>query len=87
MTPLIQASYNGNLEVVKYLISVGADKEAKNNDGWTPLIQASFEGHLEIVKYLISVGANKQARDNVGRTSLYVSREEVKNYLISIGAQ
>jgi len=42
---------------VKYLKSVGADINAKDNDGWTPLHSTSYEGHLEVVKYLKSVGA------------------------------
>ena len=32
-TPLILASYNGRLEVVKSLVSSGADVNAKNNVG------------------------------------------------------
>ncbi len=42
---------------MKYLKSVGADINAKYNDGWTPLHLASCNGHLEVVKYLKSVGA------------------------------
>lgn len=56
-TPLYFASWNGHLEVVKYLKSVRADINAKDNNGWTPLKIASSEGHLEVVNYLKSVGA------------------------------
>ncbi|EAY01802.1 hypothetical protein TVAG_111590, partial [Trichomonas vaginalis G3] len=62
--PLIFSSEYGHLEVVEYLISIGADKEAKDNFcGCTPLIWATENGHLEVVKYLISVGADKEAKN------------------------
>ncbi|EAY21389.1 hypothetical protein TVAG_198270 [Trichomonas vaginalis G3] len=35
------ASRYGELEVVKYLISAGADKEAKNKDGKNALMMAN----------------------------------------------
>ncbi|EAX76733.1 ankyrin repeat protein, putative [Trichomonas vaginalis G3] len=53
----MSASFNGSLEVVKYLVSVGANKEASNKFGDTSLAMASYQNHLEVVKYLISVGA------------------------------
>ena len=34
-TPLIQNSECGRVDIVKYLLSVGANKEAKNNKGET----------------------------------------------------
>jgi ankyrin repeat protein len=48
------ASENGHLDVVKYLVSQGADITADDNYAvrW-----ASFYGHLEVVKYLVSQGA------------------------------
>ncbi|EAY14998.1 ankyrin repeat protein, putative [Trichomonas vaginalis G3] len=89
-TPLIISSLFDKQEVVKYLISAGADKEAKNKDGNTPLSIATKEGHLEVVKYLISVGANKEVKDKDGNTLLIIAtkggRLEVVKYLISIGA-
>ncbi|EAY22274.1 ankyrin repeat protein, putative [Trichomonas vaginalis G3] len=84
------ASEKGNLKLVKYLISVGADKEAKDKNGYTPLIWASRNGHLEVVKYLESVGADKEAKDKNGYTPLtYAASKghlEIVEYLISAGA-
>ncbi|EAY16717.1 hypothetical protein TVAG_067220 [Trichomonas vaginalis G3] len=85
-TPLILASAKGHLEVVKYLISVGADKDAKVNGGYTPLILASANGHLEVVKHIISVGTDKEAKTN-GKIALKYARDNVRDFLISIGAK
>ncbi len=67
-----EAAYEGQLEVVKYLISNGADIKAKDNSGDTPLHAASRRGRgrLEIVKYLISKGADIHAKTNIGVTPL-----------------
>ena len=43
-------SKNGNLEIVKYLHSMGKNCTTKAIDN------ASFNGHLEVVKYLHSIG-------------------------------
>ncbi|EAY22189.1 hypothetical protein TVAG_093630 [Trichomonas vaginalis G3] len=83
-TPLIFASREDRLGVVKYLISIGANKEAKDKDGWTSLIWASINGRLEVVKYLISVGANKEAKDNEGKTVFDRGNNDIKNYLSSL---
>ena len=67
-TALILASRNGHLEIVKHLLSQGADIEAKNNDGNTPLISASRGNCLEIVKYLLSQGADIEVKNEYGNT-------------------
>lgn len=62
MTPfgtwLHVAASLGQLEIVKRLIAVGADVNAKGGvfgDG--PLNEAASDGHIEVVDYLLSCGA------------------------------
>jgi ankyrin repeat protein len=59
----ITASKNGNLEIVRLLLSpmVGADVHVKNDYA---IRLASQEGHLEIVKLLVENGANVSADDD-----------------------
>jgi ankyrin repeat protein len=46
-TPLLAASYNGYVEIVKLLLDKGADINAKSGDGYTALILASAYGHAK----------------------------------------
>ncbi len=78
------ASKNGHTEIVKYLVSLGADYTANNNNAvqW-----ASGNGHLDTVKYLVSLGADYTADNNnaVQWASLNGHLAIVK-YLVSLGA-
>ena len=57
-TPLMVASWEGHIEIVKLLIENGADVNASRPYGdITALNEASQNGHTEIVKLLIKHGA------------------------------
>jgi ankyrin repeat protein len=65
---------NDHEEMVKELVSAGADIEAKENLGWTPLHCAS--DYLKIVKELVSAGAGTDAKDKYGDTPLHFASSE-----------
>ncbi|EAX99303.1 hypothetical protein TVAG_152220 [Trichomonas vaginalis G3] len=87
--PLHFAAASQNLEIVQYLISIGADKNAKTAFDVTPLHVAAASNNLEIVQYLISIGADKDAKAVSGVTPFHcalVSKKlEIIQYLNSIG--
>jgi ankyrin repeat protein len=56
-TPLLIASLEGHLEVVRELLARGAAVDATRNDGWTPLLIATALGRLELVRELLARGA------------------------------
>ena len=52
VTPLLIASQEGHLRVVKCLVEEGkVDVEKATKDGATPLYKASQKGHLKVVKF------------------------------------
>lgn len=66
--PLQMAASKGQLEVVKYLIAKGADKDYMHPTSHnTAFHLAAFIGDVELLKYLASVGVdvNKKLKDNV----------------------
>jgi ankyrin repeat protein len=56
--PLIRASKYGHIDVVKCLLSSGADINLRDEGGQSPLFVASEEGHCDGLKCLLSFGAD-----------------------------
>jgi len=52
-TALHQCCRSGNLELVKLLVSYGADVRLATRDGWTALHIAVGAGHQEVVRFLL----------------------------------
>ena len=70
-TRLMHACQTGNVERVKFLVSLGANVNAAQKEGsWTPLMWASASGHLEMAEVLVAAGANVNARTVFGRSPL-----------------
>ena len=70
-TALHWASYNGHLDVVRLLLTEGADITIADNNGWTALHYASMFGHLDIVRLLLTEGADINIADKYGWTALH----------------
>jgi len=83
-TPLLVASEAGYVEVVRYLVAVGATLDLHNKYGQSsfafPLQKASERGHLPVVAFLLESGAEKNKRTSDGRTALHwaVTRGQLK---------
>ncbi|MBM3728067.1 MAG: hypothetical protein FJW40_21900 [Acidobacteria bacterium] len=70
VTPLWNASLNGNAEMVKLLLDAGAAVNAPLRKGETPLMIAARSGHTEVVNRLLAHAANPNARGPRGQTAL-----------------
>jgi len=88
-------SSSSNVEMMKYLIALGADVNARMCFDWTPLHCASISNdNMTVLKYLVSAGADVNAKDDAGWTPLHSAanistrydRIETVKFLIDSGA-
>lgn len=75
-TPLMVATTFGRVEVARFLISEGADLDARNNSGGTALHVACFFCQPEIVELLLNAGADPNQFNNWQLTPLEVATSE-----------
>ena len=59
-----EATWTGNIEVIKQLIASDIDVNVKRNRGETPLHIAAIFSRYEIAKLLISKGADVNAKES-----------------------
>jgi len=67
---LIHAIFNNRLEIISFLISKGADINARSYWGGTSLTRALEQKHIEIAKYLINQGADIEEEGLTGDSPL-----------------
>ncbi len=79
------AATHGKVEMIKYLIVLGADINWKNNREFTAIEIACHHDNLDIVKYLNECGA-KMDIDNLLVIASQNSSNNVIPYLIELGA-
>jgi ankyrin repeat protein len=85
-TALMRAAFSGDLELVKLLLSYGADPHIVSKDNETSLMAAAGTGfingyhrakpaaeRLEVTKLLVELGEDVNAADNYGITPLMVA--------------
>ena len=56
-TALIYASLNGNVQIVRLLLSYNVNINAKSNNGFTAMAAAVFSGHAKVMNLLKKAGA------------------------------
>lgn len=87
---LMFASERGFIEIVKLLVSHGADINYQNKFGFSPLHASAYGDHIAVAKLLTENGAEVDAKDDKGRTPLYFAAErnalQVAELLIEKGA-
>ncbi len=73
--PLHEAAFFGKLEMVQFLVAMGAVKDAPVHPfGYTALWFAVTRGHFDVAKYLLEKGANVNVADALnGQTLLHIT--------------
>jgi len=84
------ATKQGNLEKVRFLLGNGAEINSKDQYGQTALMNAAHSGQVELVRLLIEKGAdlNATAKNNLSALmlALIARQPEVARLLIEAGA-
>jgi uncharacterized protein len=79
------AVFNGHAEIVRYLLTKGANLNALAPNRQTPLMLAARNGHVDVAKMLVDAGANRELTDPDGNTALAIAIKagnlEIANYL------
>uniref|UniRef100_A0A668ALZ2 KN motif and ankyrin repeat domains 2 n=1 Tax=Myripristis murdjan TaxID=586833 RepID=A0A668ALZ2_9TELE len=79
-TALMLAVSHGRGDMVRALLSCGAQVNIRDDDGSTALMCACEHGHVDIVRQLLSVpGCDATLTDNDGSTALSIALEASQN--------
>lgn len=84
-TPLHGAARQGHLEIVKYLMSLGADAMSRNHLGYTPFQEAAARGHLNVVKLFVKMvgnGFTKIDESTPLHSAAYTGKIQIVEFLI-----
>ncbi len=82
-SPLILASYRGNFEVAKYLITIVKDINYQSPEG-TALMAAVMRNNIELIHLLIDKKANLDATSKTGVTALMLATQFKNTEIIKI---
>lgn len=82
-SPLILASYRGNFEVAKYLITIVKDVNYQSPEG-TALMAAVMKNDVGLIKLLIEKNANLDLTNKTGVTALMLATQFKKIEIIKI---
>jgi len=77
-TPIMWASSNDDVELVRALIRAGANVKAKNKLGTSALTEASIIGSAPIINVLIKAGADPNTKNPEGETPLMAAARSGK---------
>lgn len=75
-TPLHYAVEFEKTEMVAYLISIGADIDARNFESYTPFLLSAVWGYTNLCKFLLKQKCNPYLKDKSTKSALFLAAEE-----------
>jgi len=82
--PILYAADYGQVDVIEYLISAGANVNSKDKHGITAILAAIWEGHKDCVKLLLEKGASKDGVAPDGKSYLEsAENNEIRQLLMA----
>ena len=75
-TPLMNAAYKGNTNIINILLENGADINYTTDYGMTALMYAASFNQFEAAKVLLENNADTSITDEYGRTALDLAKSE-----------
>lgn len=83
-TPLHYAAFEGHAEVVEFLLSAGADKDAVAPNGYTPLMLAIRNGNEQAARRLLEHDADPDVAGPDGETALAIAKQRGESRLADL---
>jgi len=74
-TPLMLASRDSNLGLIRSLLDHSAEIDAQNIDGWSALMYAAFHEQVEVIDTLADRGADIRKINSDGKTATLIAKE------------
>ena len=83
-TAIHWAAKSNSTEIIDMLVNIGADMNAKGEDGETPLHWALFNGSVEAAMHLMEIGADRDNLNDKGNSLIHVasSSPDIMEYFI-----
>ncbi|XP_039889355.1 protein phosphatase 1 regulatory subunit 12C isoform X1 [Simochromis diagramma] len=82
ITALHQACIDGSIEMVTFLLELGASVNQVDNEGWTALHVAASCGHADITEFLLQEGASLTAVNCDGDVPADIALDETTESLL-----
>ena len=79
MSPLHYAARDGNLEMTRLLVELGADLNLRSANGTGPLVTAITNNHIELALFLVEKGADVNAADDFYKRTPLFAAVEMRN--------
>jgi|GEM_PF-3892414 len=83
-TPILEASADGSLVVLRLLVSKKANIDVRSSGGLTPLMEAVVNGRVDCAKELLKDGASTNARTRGGMNVFAYAKDSPNPEIVAL---